>query len=233
LIETLADRNSEIETWRTKYVQLEINLQKLNEYEKRHSIMKNENQQFKRALEDKANELDEWISRYGHLHNPINEIEDLKRKLDSKNRELRTLEDKVLALKEDHAREMQKMIHKYTEIDSRAKRMIGQLDEKTEDGLVYKQKYESLVAQMETMKLQLETKFRGRLEDVLQDITTKSDSEKGALENHLQQASVYINDLETKVATIGADNDRLDKMLGDRSRENEGLRMKLAGIEGN
>jgi uncharacterized protein YbgA (DUF1722 family) len=67
LIETLAERNCEIETWRTKYVQLEINLQKLNEYEKRHNILKNENGQFKRALEDKANELDEWISRYGHL----------------------------------------------------------------------------------------------------------------------------------------------------------------------
>jgi predicted nucleic acid-binding Zn-ribbon protein len=84
----------------------------------------------------------------------MNEIEDLKRKLDSKNRELRTLEDKTLSLKEDHSREMQKMIHKYTEIDSRAKRMIGQLDDTTQDGLAYKQKYESLSAQMETMKLQ-------------------------------------------------------------------------------
>ena len=128
---------------------------------------------------------------------------------------------------------MQKMLHKYTEIDSRAKRMISQLDHSTEDGLAYKQKYESLSAQMETMKLQLETKFRGRLEDVLQDITTKSDSEKNALENHLQQASQYICDLETKISTITADNERLDRLCGDRSRENEGLRMKLAGIEGN
>lgn len=86
---------------------------------------------------------------------------------------------------------------------------------------------------METMKMQLETKFRGRLEDVLQDITSKSESEKMVLESHLQQASTYISELETKIATMNADNDRLNKMLDERSRENEALRIKLAGIEGN
>jgi len=74
---------------------------------------------------------------------------------------------------------------------------------------------------METMKMQLETKFRGRLEDVLQDITSKSESEKMVLESHLQQASTYISELETKIATMNADNDRLNKMLDERSRENE------------
>ena len=59
--------------------------------------------------------------------------------------------------------------------------MIISMDEKTEDGIAYKQKYDALCAQMETMKMQLETKFRGRLEDVLQDITSKSESEKMVL----------------------------------------------------
>lgn len=143
LIQTLAERNNEIETWRAKYVQLEVSLQKLSEYEKRYSVLKNENAQFKKALEDKSNELDEWISRYGQILNPINEIEDLKRRLDNKNREIRSLEDKILSLKEEHSREMQKMLHKYSEIDSRAKRMIISIDEKTEDGIAYKQKYDA------------------------------------------------------------------------------------------
>lgn len=143
LIQTLAERNNEIETWRAKYVQLEVSLQKLSEYEKRYSVLKNENAQFKKALEDKSNELDEWISRYGQILNPINEIDDLKKRLDNKNREIRSLEDKILSLKEEHSREMQKMLHKYSEIDSRAKRMIISIDEKTEDGIAYKQKYDA------------------------------------------------------------------------------------------
>ena len=49
----------------------------------------------------------------------------------------------------------------------------------------------------------------------------------------MQQASTYISDLETKIATMNADNERLNKMLDERSRENEALRIKLAGIEGN
>lgn len=86
---------------------------------------------------------------------------------------------------------------------------------------------------METIKLQLETKFRGRLENVLNDITSKSDAEKSALEIHLQQASQYISDLETRLTTVGADNERLSRNNDDKNREVEGLKIKMAGLEGN
>lgn len=233
LVMTMADRNNEIETWRAKYIQLEINLQKLNEYEKRHSQLKNENSQFRKALEEKANELDEWISRYGHIANPMQEIEDYKKKLDMKNRETRQLEDKLLSCKEDFSREMAKLMHKFNEIDANKKRLMNQLEEKTEDGMVSKKKYENLCAQMESIKLQLETKFRGRLDDALNDITSKTEAEKSALEQHQGQANGYISELETRVTTFGADNERLGRLVEDKSRDNESLRIKLAGVEGN
>lgn len=68
---------------------------------------------------------------------------------------------------------------------------------------------------------------------MLNDLTSKSDAEKGALENHLQQASQYISDLETRLTTVTADNDRLMRNGEEKSREMEGLRIRLAGLEGN
>jgi chromosome segregation ATPase len=107
------------------------------------------------------------------------------------------------------------------------------VDDKDEELLYLRQKCDQAENQLETIKLQLETKFRGRLEDVLSEITSKADVERNALENHLQQASQYISDLETRVTTLGADNDRLQRISEDRAKENEGLRIRLAGMEGN
>lgn len=75
LLSTLNDRNREIENWRAKYTHLELSLQKLGDLEKRLAILKDENAMLKRQLEDKTNELDEWVVRYGDIDGPQSEIE--------------------------------------------------------------------------------------------------------------------------------------------------------------
>ena len=233
LVNTLTERNKEIENWRAKYTQIELNLQRLADLEKRYNLAKQENSNIKKMLDDKTAELDDWIVKYGDVLNPENEIADLKRKLEARNKELKALEMKVLDIKEEYSKEMGKMLHKFNEIDARNKKLSQQADDKEEEAMYLRQKYEQAENQLETLKIQLEAKFRGRLEDVLQEITSKADAERGALESHLQQASQYISDLETRVTTLGADNDRLQRYADEKARDCESLRVKLAGVEGN
>lgn len=233
IITVLADRNKEIENWRAKYTQLELSLQKLADLEKRINILKEDNNNLRRALEEKSADLEEWTMRYGDIDGPAREIEDLQSKLESRKKDIKSLEMKLLEIKEDYSKEMGKLLHKYNEMDSRSKRLSTELDDKNEELIIYKQRNESFSNQLDTIKLQLETKFRGRLENVLGDITAKCDAEKSALENHLQQASLYISDLETRLTTTSADNDRLNQAYDDRRRENESLKIRLAGLEGN
>lgn len=233
LVNTLTERNKELDNWRAKYTQIELNLQKLADLEKRFVNLKQENANLKRMLDDRNAELDEWNVKYGDINGPESEIADLKRKLEARSKELKALEMKLLDVKEDYSKEMAKMLHKFNEMDARNKKLSQIADDKDEEALYLRQKCDQAENQLETIKIQLETKFRGRLEDVLQEITSKADAERNALENHLSQASQYISDLETRVTTLSADNDRLQRYSDDKSRDVESLRIKLAGAEGN
>lgn len=233
LVNTLTERNKELDNWRAKYTQIELNLQKLADLEKRFSILKQENSALKKMLDDKNSELDEWILKYGDVSGPESEIQDLKKKLEARIKEVKALELKMLDIKEEYSKEMAKMLHKFNEMDARNKKLSQIADDKEEEAMYLRQKCDQAENQLETIKIQLETKFRGRLEDVLQEITSKADAERNALESHLQQASQYISDLETRVTTLSADNDRLQRYADDKAREVESLRIKLAGAEGN
>jgi chromosome segregation ATPase len=233
LVNTLTERNKELDNWRAKYTQIELNLQRLADLEKRFNNMKQENGNLKKMLDEKNRDLDEWIVKYGDITSPETEIADLKRRLDARNKELKALELKLLDIKEDYSKEMAKMLHKYNEQDARNKKLSQLVDDKDEELLYLRQKCDQAENQLETIKLQLETKFRGRLEDVLQEITSKADAERNALEMHMADASQYISQLETKLATLGADNERLQRYADDKAREVESLRIKLAGAEGN
>jgi chromosome segregation ATPase len=233
LVNTLTERNKELDNWRAKYTQIELNLQKLADLEKRFNNLKQENANLKKLLDEKSAEIDEWVLKYGDIMSPDSEIQDLKKKLDARNKEVKALELKMLDIKEEYSKEMAKMLHKFNELDARNKKLSQIADDKDEEAMYLRQKCDQAENQLETIKIQLETKFRGRLEDVLQEITSKADAERNALENHLQQASQYISDLETRVTTLGADNERLQRYADDKAREVESLRIKLAGAEGN